>query len=222
MSETARRQVFISYSRRDQVFARRLFDGLEHAGFDSWADWEGIPYSAEWWKEIEKGIVESDAFLCVISPNYLASKICNEELAFARKLNKRIIPVVRRAVREADGRFVAEIRQALYDADWAGLAEENEHAASRLNYLFIRKKPGYDCDYDPVTKKVTNPECDGPESDADDFVTSFAGLLKSVQEDPAYVAEHTRLTVRAREWHSKNQVTAICCVPAICKRRSIG
>ncbi|MCA9905636.1 MAG: toll/interleukin-1 receptor domain-containing protein, partial [Anaerolineae bacterium] len=204
MAVMRRSQVFISYSRRDQVFARRLFDGLERAGFDSWADWEGIPYSAEWWKEIEKGIVESDAFLCVISPHYLTSKICNEELAFARGLNKRIIPVVRREVRER-GEFVAEIKAALYGKDWAELAEDNERAASKLNYLFFRKLPGFECEYDSITKKVVNPECDGPESDADNFEASFAGLLKSVQEDPAYVAEHTRLTVRAREWQSKGQ-----------------
>ena len=51
--------VMISYSRKDVVFVRQLFEGLLAQGFakeDIWVDWEGIPLTADWMVEITKGI----------------------------------------------------------------------------------------------------------------------------------------------------------------------
>lgn len=196
--------VFISYSRRDQVFALRLFERLQQEQLESWADWEGIPYSAAWWEEIKKGIEGAQNFVCILTPAYVSSKICNDELAYARALNKRIIPLMRREVRQG-GQFLPDIRAALYGQSWALLAEENDREIARLNYLFCRKKIGYDCEYDEVTKKVTNPECDGVESDADNFETTFLALLDTVRKDTRYVEEHTRLLTLAREWEAANR-----------------
>jgi len=47
--------LFVSYSRKD-------------------IDWEDIPPTVEWWKEIEKGIEESGVFLFLISPDSVNSK----------------------------------------------------------------------------------------------------------------------------------------------------
>ncbi len=200
--------VFISYSRKDMVFARRLFERLGKERLDSWADWEDIPYSTEWWREICKGVEDAHNFVCILSPSYLTSKICNEELAYARRLHKRIIPVVRRELRDNRGEFVDEIKVGNYGKGWSGDAEENEGELRKLNYIFFRKKKGYDCQYDEVTKKVINPECDGSESDADDFEKSFLDLLSTARQDPAHVANHTRLTMRAIEWDSNGRKTA--------------
>jgi hypothetical protein len=40
--------VFISYSREDQEYVRRLYRALATAHRDAWVDWEGIPPTAEW------------------------------------------------------------------------------------------------------------------------------------------------------------------------------
>ena len=48
--------LFISYSRKDIEFARKLTESLAGQDLDFWIDWEGIPPSVDWWKEIEKGI----------------------------------------------------------------------------------------------------------------------------------------------------------------------
>ncbi|HLY25229.1 MAG TPA: toll/interleukin-1 receptor domain-containing protein, partial [Aggregatilineales bacterium] len=90
--------VFLSYSRKDKVFVRRLFEGLKTTGRDAWVDWESIPYSVEWWMEICAGIEQADNFLFIVSQHSLASKICNDELAYARTHNKRIIPIIRQQV----------------------------------------------------------------------------------------------------------------------------
>jgi len=47
--------VFISYSRKDSDFMRRLHEALTKHQRDIWVDWEDIPLSADWWKEICAG-----------------------------------------------------------------------------------------------------------------------------------------------------------------------
>ena len=56
-------KVFVSYSRKDIEFAKRLTIELQKSDLDFWIDWEGIPPTVDWWSEIEKGIEEADVFL---------------------------------------------------------------------------------------------------------------------------------------------------------------
>ncbi|MBC7872297.1 MAG: TIR domain-containing protein [Chitinophagaceae bacterium] len=86
--------VFLSYSRKDKEFVARLHDALRKMERDIWVDWEDIPLTADWWKEIQSGIDHADNFIFVISPNSLASKVCGDELEYAVKTNKRLVPVV--------------------------------------------------------------------------------------------------------------------------------
>ncbi len=88
--------VFISYSRKDKVFIRKLNDALDAAGINAWVDWEGIPLSSDWMAEITRAIESADAFLFTISPDSLASKVCAQELELGIKLNKKIVPILYR------------------------------------------------------------------------------------------------------------------------------
>jgi hypothetical protein len=88
--------VFISYSRKDSAFVRRLHEALTAAGRDSWVDWEDIPPTAQWRSEIYAAVEAADAFVFIISPDSLASKVCGEEVAHAVQHNKRIIPLLYR------------------------------------------------------------------------------------------------------------------------------
>jgi hypothetical protein len=96
---------FVSYARKDKGFVLRLHAALETAGRDSWVDWQDIPLTAEFKKEIFAGIESADDFLFVISPDSCASKICLEELDHAVGHNKRLIPV---SYREVDPSSVPE------------------------------------------------------------------------------------------------------------------
>lgn len=89
---------FISYSRRDRAYIEELRSALEAYKRSVWVDLRDIPPSADWRDEIHQAIISSDAFVCVISPDYVASPICQEELEFARANNKRLIPVIRRDI----------------------------------------------------------------------------------------------------------------------------
>src|SRR5512139_3513853 len=92
-------KVFVSYSRKDIDFAKRLTGELQKSNLDFWIDWEGIPPTVDWWREIEKGIEESDAFIFLISPDSVNSKVCGQEIDYAVKNGKRLIPIV---IREAN------------------------------------------------------------------------------------------------------------------------
>lgn len=89
-------RVFISYSRKDKLFVRKLNDAIDAAGIDAWVDWEGIELASDWMSRITDAIQSSDAFLFVISPDSLKSKICAEELEISIRLNKKIIPILYR------------------------------------------------------------------------------------------------------------------------------
>lgn len=46
-------EIFISYSRKDRPFVRELCEALVTRERETWVDLEGIPPTAEWWREID-------------------------------------------------------------------------------------------------------------------------------------------------------------------------
>src|SRR5690348_11284949 len=92
--------VFLSYSRKDVTFVRRLFDLLKGKGKEVWADFEDIPKAADWWQEIEAGINAANAFVFIISPDSVRSEVCRKELETAIAANKPLLPVLHRDILE--------------------------------------------------------------------------------------------------------------------------
>jgi hypothetical protein len=89
-------RVFISYSRKDKAFVEKLNDALDRAGVQAWVDWKGIELASDWMATISDAIQSTDAFLFVISPDSLQSRICSDELELGLKLNKKLIPILYR------------------------------------------------------------------------------------------------------------------------------
>jgi len=85
--------IFISYFRRDLDFAQKIVDALAVNDLDTWIDWKSIPKGEDWEQEIYHGIEEADAFLFLISPDSVASQMCNKEMAHAVKNGQRILPI---------------------------------------------------------------------------------------------------------------------------------
>ena len=90
--------VFVSYSRADSDFARRLNEALQTQGKTTWFDQESIATGTDFQAEIYRGIEHSDNFLFVISPDSVNSPYCADEVEYARKLNKRFVTVLHRKV----------------------------------------------------------------------------------------------------------------------------
>jgi len=97
-------RVFLSYSRRDHDFTRRLASALAARGYAPDFDQSardptnidsGVSAEDEWWQRLKDMIAAADVMVFIVSPDSAASKVCDEEIAYARALGKRIIPVLR-------------------------------------------------------------------------------------------------------------------------------
>src|SRR4051794_39362819 len=93
-----RMRVFISYSRADSNLVDSLSLALEARAIESLIDRRDIEKLEDWWMRIENLIASADAFVFVISPDSVASDICNKEVATAARLNKRLAPILYRTV----------------------------------------------------------------------------------------------------------------------------
>jgi WD40 repeat protein len=91
-------EVFISYSRKDKDFARRLGDALVAHNRKAWADWKDIPLTSEWQQEILRNIESADNFIFIISPDSIASVNCKKEIDHAVVNNKKMLPLYHRPV----------------------------------------------------------------------------------------------------------------------------
>ena len=87
--------VFISYSRANSGFARKLNDALQMQGKRTWFDQENITAgTADFQQEIYQGIASSDTFLFILSPRSIVSPYCADEVEYAAKLNKRMVTLL--------------------------------------------------------------------------------------------------------------------------------
>ena len=124
--------LFISYSRLDIDFAYRLTGSLNAQKMDFWIDWEGIPPTVDWWKEIERGIEEADIFLFLLSPDSAKSKVCKQEIEHAVRNGKRLIPIVVRDVK----------------------SDEAPPELRPLNWIFFREKDDFGEAFDKLMTAI--------------------------------------------------------------------
>src|SRR6266576_1289439 len=109
-------EVFISYSRKDKDFVRRLDEALKSRGREAWVDWEDIRPTEEFMQAIYGAIEGADTFVFVLTPDYVASIPCGREIAHAAANNKRMVPIVAREVK----------------------ADTVPEALAKLNWIFFR------------------------------------------------------------------------------------
>lgn len=182
--------VFISYSRRDLEFGKRLHARLTETDYDIWMDWEDIPPTADWWGEIREGIEEADNFVLIMSPDSIGSPVCQMEILTAIENGKRIIPLFYRdpehekafqasAARVANDKIV---QQLLGNRDPLKLAQDNWQRLGFLNWVFF--------------------------NDEHDFDEKFAQLIDIINTDLEHAKAHTRLLTRALEWEKSGRANA--------------
>ena len=109
-------EVFISYSRKDKEFVRRLDEALKSRDREAWVDWEDIRPTEEFMQAIYGAIEGADTFIFVLTPDSIASIVCGREIAHAAANNKRMVPIVARDVN----------------------AETVPEALAKLNWIFCR------------------------------------------------------------------------------------
>jgi len=124
--------VFISYSRTDEQFVRRLFERLQQAGKDVWVDFDDIPFASNWWEEILEGIQTSNTGIFVISPDSIQSRVCSLEISQLIDNHKRLVPIVLRPV-DKDQR--TQLPEQIREINWIFFDKEENFEASVANLL---------------------------------------------------------------------------------------
>ncbi|MFC9386593.1 toll/interleukin-1 receptor domain-containing protein [Streptomyces venezuelae] len=162
-------KVFVSYSRRDAAFARRLHEELAASLREVWVDWLDIEPSAKWRESIDEAIRGSDALIVLLSRDSLRSKYCWLECERALALGKRVLPVV------IDPSLDQGAGAALRENGWEPLAD----------YQFLR---------------MTRPE---------QFTPGVGRIHSFVKSRHRWTAFHTRIGLRAYEWHSGGRSGAL-------------
>ena len=79
--------LFISYSHRDTELVYPIIRHMQGLGLRVWFD-EGIVPGKEWDDYVAERVLECDAMIAFISPNYLKSSNCRDELNYARDKEK--------------------------------------------------------------------------------------------------------------------------------------
>ena len=110
---------FISYSRRDAEFVTRLSQALKDQGKDCWIDVDGIRAGEVFPAVLRSAIESSDAFVFVISPDSVSSPYCIQEVEHAVGLNKRVVPVVFRAVPDE------RVPEGIRERHWIPFADDD-------------------------------------------------------------------------------------------------
>jgi len=90
-------QVFISYSRKDLAFVKRLAKDLKDAGLEVWYDLSGLEVGQRWGNEIQKAIRKSQYFMAVMSPNSVDSEWVEREFLYSSNLKLKVIPLLYKA-----------------------------------------------------------------------------------------------------------------------------
>jgi tetratricopeptide (TPR) repeat protein len=84
-------QVFISYQRADELFARQVRAHLAAHGVRTWMDQYDIPVGAYWPDEIDKGLASSDIVVGILSPDSVASRNVKNEWDWAIAHDRRLL-----------------------------------------------------------------------------------------------------------------------------------
>jgi len=90
------RQIFVSYARSDEIFARRLVDDLALSGANVWLDIRDARPGRYWTRSIEQALGESSMMMVVLSPTALDSVSVAAEWQAYLEAYRPVIPVLAR------------------------------------------------------------------------------------------------------------------------------
>lgn len=87
-------RLFVSYAHVDGAILQEwLITPLRSSGHEVWLD-EQLRAGQNWREQLHQAIAQSDALIYAVSPESIASEICQWEVQEARHLGKPIIPVL--------------------------------------------------------------------------------------------------------------------------------
>ncbi|GEO09672.1 toll/interleukin-1 receptor domain-containing protein [Segetibacter aerophilus] len=85
---------FISYSRKDSEFVKRLAIDLKKAGEDVWLDQLDIAPGVPWDECIQKALSDAEGVIVILSEAFVKSANVMDEVSYAMSKGKRIYPLM--------------------------------------------------------------------------------------------------------------------------------
>lgn len=128
--------IFISYSKKDILYAGKLINALKREGFNPWVDVEGLEAGTSWQFRLQKQINTCDAYILVMSRNAYRSKWVPDELVVAKTKGKPIFPLL------LDDTELFLAIQTVQVEDVRGGVLPSETFYKRLAQVTPRKKAG--------------------------------------------------------------------------------
>jgi TIR domain len=192
------------YSRHDSAYVQRLARDLERPGKDVWVDVEGVRDAEAFPVALRRAIEWSDASVFVISPVSVRSEFCEQGVAHASELNKRIVPLSLREV--PDGEIPAQIRVR----NWIPAGEDGtvERMVSALD-------TDLDWEHEHTRLTVKALEWDGSRRDrsfllrGSELAAAERWLAAGADKDPGPTALEQQFLLAARTAASRRQRTLV-------------
>lgn len=132
------KQLFISYSRSDRLAVDQIIRDLRKQHYVLWmdVDEQGIEPGETWRSELKQQMTNSEGVIACVSPDFLRSPYCLEEIEQAKQEGKAIYPVL---VRRLDsGQDLKEI--GLDHLQYVDLTQGYEQGLRRLMQVLPRPR----------------------------------------------------------------------------------
>jgi formylglycine-generating enzyme required for sulfatase activity len=171
--------VFISYSKQNKDYARKLAEHLLSQGFDVWID-DQIEPSDEWFKRIVKGIRECAAFLVIMSKEAGSSRWVEREVMLADELQKPMFPVLLNGDLHSADLWALFIGKQYEDARGDKLPGERFYTKLALSAPRKAIDP-----FDGWTPKFDEPDSDVSEKVIADFTRRHQAFLEERRDQQA-------------------------------------
>jgi hypothetical protein len=115
-------KLFLSHTSANKALAKEIRDRLRLFGIDAFVAHEDIKPTKEWEEEIERALSTCDGMLAMVTPDFIESKFCDQEVGYAMGRGLIIIALMRGAKPYG---FVSK---------WQGMAgdDEGDGAVTRL------------------------------------------------------------------------------------------
>ena len=178
--------IFLSYSRKDIVYAEKLINALRREGFNPWVDMDGLGAGTFWQDRLHKQIKTCDAYILIMSRNAKGSKWVPDELVTAKSIGKPIFPLLL----EDTELFLG--LQTIQFEDVRGGKLPSEDFYTRLAKVTPRhKKASQKVDSIRLTEKAREQKADAAAEKASYYLTKVASGVKDFIQVASKVSAKT-------------------------------
>lgn len=168
--------LFISYARVDMPLCKQIIDAVSPV-HEVWYD-RRLFAGQDWWTEIQRRLHWCDGFVYLLSPESVESEYCQKEYNIARKLDKKIFPVLIQSR--------TKLPESLGILQYADLSQGMEHIHVLLNALTIAERQHASPQVAPLMPHERNHIDESQAPDASNDIMQSLGVASQAIESQHY------------------------------------